>query len=144
MRAWLALALISLSGSAAADVSRHVQQCNHAVDETGVKSCTVLLKSYPAEDEVKAGFLDSRANAYYRMGKYLRAIADFTHAIKIRPNEARYYYSRALAWSLIKGHQQAIADYSRYLKLSPRDNATATVLARAVQHLTEAYPAFSK
>ena len=44
-------------------------------------------------------------------GKYEAAIADFSEAIRINPNEATFYYNRGLAKFHLGQHEAAIDDY---------------------------------
>ncbi len=63
----------------------------------------------------------SRARVYDRKRDADRAIADYTRAIRIRPNYADAYTNRGI-WYRRKGlHDKAIADYTRALKIKPKD-----------------------
>ena len=50
---------------------------------------------------------------------YEGAIADFSTAIKLKPNLVEAYLSRGVAHSLTKNPKAAIADYTKAIKLKP-------------------------
>ncbi len=60
-----------------------------------------------------------RGNAYYRKGDYDRAIADYTRAIQLKPNDAEAYYNRGNAYADKGDYDRAIADYERAIQLKP-------------------------
>jgi Mlc titration factor MtfA (ptsG expression regulator)/Tfp pilus assembly protein PilF len=71
-----------------------------------------------------------RADAYYARGRaqgacedYELAIADFSEAIRRRPDFAEAYRERGAARALRGEHVQAIADLNRALQLDARDDA---------------------
>jgi len=47
------------------------------------------------------------------------AIADYTDAIRQKPNVAEYYMKRAYAYNIKKDYDRAISDYSEVLRLGP-------------------------
>jgi tetratricopeptide (TPR) repeat protein len=62
---------------------------------------------------------ENRASAYYFMKDYDRAIADYTHAILLDPND-RYmylYYWRGCAYYKKGNYDRAIADYTYTIRL---------------------------
>jgi len=61
---------------------------------------------------------------------YEQAIADYTQAIRLDPNDASAYRSRGMAYSDKGDHDRAIADINQAIRLDP--NATAAYNARAV------------
>ena len=70
------------------------------------------------------------AEAYYSKGldlssnkKYRDAAANFTEAIKLKPNFAAAYYARAGCKSRSNDYQGAIEDYSQVIRLKPNDPA---------------------
>jgi len=48
-------------------------------------------------------------------------IADYTDAIRLDPNNAEYYSSRALTWQFLGQSQNAIADLSHAMHLDPKN-----------------------
>jgi tetratricopeptide (TPR) repeat protein len=57
--------------------------------------------------------------AYYNKGDYDRAIANFTQAITLNPNDAEAYNSRGTAHGAKGDHDKAIADYETALRIDP-------------------------
>lgn len=51
--------------------------------------------------------------------KYDEAIADFTEAIRLDPNNASAYFNRGLTWGNKKQHDKAFEDYTETLRLEP-------------------------
>jgi len=60
-----------------------------------------------------------RGNAYYHKGDYDPAIADFSQAIKLQPDDAAAYYNRGNAYYYKGDYDQAITDYTKAIKLQP-------------------------
>ena len=53
-----------------------------------------------------------RGLAYYRLGEYHKAIADYNQVLKLKRYQADAYYSRGDAYRELRDYQQAIADYT--------------------------------
>jgi tetratricopeptide (TPR) repeat protein len=93
----------------------------------------------PAKPNAEAG-APTDAEGFSRLGAALAArrdfqgaIADFTHAIDMAPNEPRYFHQRGLARLGAKQPFLAMADFDQALKLKP-DFAPA-LMARAQMRL---------
>jgi len=56
----------------------------------------------------------------YEQGDYQGAIADYSKAIEINPQDADYYFIRGLAKSRLKNRQGAIADYNKAIAINPQ------------------------
>ncbi len=54
-------------------------------------------------------------------GDYYGAIADFTKAIELKPNNASTYYNRGLAKAKLEDYKAAIADYTKAIEFDPND-----------------------
>ena len=52
------------------------------------------------------------------------AIADYTDAIRQKPNVAEYYMKRAYAYNIKKDYDRAISDYSEAIRLGPKEVST--------------------
>ena len=55
------------------------------------------------------------------MAQYDRAIADFTRAIRLEPNDADAYYGRGTALGEKGEHDNAIADFTQAIRLKPEN-----------------------
>ena len=56
-----------------------------------------------------------------KLKDYEAAIADFTKAIEINPNNEQAYYNRGNAKSKLKDYKGAIADFNKAIKINPKD-----------------------
>ena len=65
--------------------------------------------------------LVQRGAAYREQGKFPEAIADFTEAIKIKPDDADTYERRAYVYIQLKDYDKALADYTDSLKRDPKE-----------------------
>jgi tetratricopeptide (TPR) repeat protein len=83
--------------------------------EEFIKLYTVGLTLYPKMVE---GYI-KRGNAYSYIGKYDKAIADYSEAIKLKPNYAKAYYNRGNAYRDHVNFDRAIADYTKAIELNP-------------------------
>ena len=62
---------------------------------------------------------ERRGGCSARLGKFERAVADYTRALELNPNYARAYHNRGLAYDQLGEIDRAIADYSKALELNP-------------------------
>ena len=66
-----------------------------------------------------------RGQVHHQISQYEKAVADFTQAIKIQPQNIGYYQHRANTndfW--LKRYDEAIADLSEVIKLQPKDSGS--------------------
>ena len=68
-----------------------------------------------------AGVFLDRGITLASQGEFGAAIADFTEAIRLDPNNAAAYFNRALAYAHKGDYDRAIADYSQALAVAPLD-----------------------
>jgi tetratricopeptide (TPR) repeat protein len=61
----------------------------------------------------------NRANAYMDKKDYEKAIADYTSAIELEPNNAIRYWGRGDAYQSKGDNEKAIADFTTAIKLKP-------------------------
>ncbi|BDA71613.1 hypothetical protein CAL7716_057790 [Calothrix sp. PCC 7716] len=66
-----------------------------------------------------AKFYNSEGLKKFKAGDYVRAIEDYTQAIKINPNHADAYSNRGLAYNNLGDYQAAIYDCSEAIKINP-------------------------
>ncbi|GCF11829.1 tetratricopeptide repeat protein [Dictyobacter arantiisoli] len=62
---------------------------------------------------------NKRGADYAVSGEYQRALAEFSQAILIQPQEASSYYNRALVYRSLSDYQQALVDLQQVLTLLP-------------------------
>ncbi len=91
----------------------------------------------PAKDEIVV-YLD-RATAYYRLGRFDEAIADYTNVIARQPS-AQAYNDRGNAYRLARRYAEAIADLSEAIRRDPRLAIAYDNRANAYVH-EQRYPA---
>src|SRR5262245_35548611 len=93
------LALPAATLSATAQLSPQCQICtgNPGIDwDTQIRSCTALIQSCTeAKENVAIAFYNG-AVAYENKEKYDLAIADYSEAIRLNPNDADFYLYRGL------------------------------------------------
>ena len=73
-----------------------------------------------AENVRLAGDAINRGNAYLEQGEYDRAVAEYTVAIGLNPQDADACYKRGVAYSRQGEYERAIADYTTAIRLNPK------------------------
>ena len=63
---------------------------------------------------------NNRGLAYFDLGNYTQAIADFNRAIEIDPRFGEAYNNRGTAYGSLGNYTQAIADFNRAIEINPR------------------------
>jgi tetratricopeptide (TPR) repeat protein len=119
--------LVPVFALAAGDVSAEddaVAQCGSAAPEIAIRACTSLIDGGGAGSDALPKILAQRAKAHARKYDYDRAIKDYNHAIKLRPNDVAALDGRGLAHANRLNFELAIKDYDQSIKLRP-DNAKA-------------------
>ena len=99
------------------------ENLNFAIPSKYLKA--LLEQSKPAES-LSRGEQSISAETYlrwgyakYELGNYVGAIADYTKAIRLKPNDAAIYYNRGLAKDKLGQHFAAITDYDTAIHLKP-------------------------
>ena len=60
----------------------------------------------------------------YKLGKYTKAIEDFTKAIELNLNDAKLYYSRGGVHEKLGEYTEALKDYKKGIKINLLDLQT--------------------
>ena len=76
-----------------------------------------LSTSCRSEELLTAEEHISRGNTHYREGRLDEAIAEYTKAIKVEPNNPGAYYNRAYAYANNLETEKAIADLGMVIRL---------------------------
>ena len=116
------IALAAVTTSATAQLSSQWQFCtgNPGIDwDTQIKSCTSLIQSGTELKENEAIAFYNRALAYENREKYDLAIADFTEAIRLNPNDADFFLYRGIDKQRIGDKAGADADIAEAKRLNP-------------------------
>ena len=95
--------------------------CNQSADpDRRIRGCTQVIERGEKETRKNRSFAyDNRGNAYYKMGEFDRAIADFTAAIALNPNDAIAHYNRGNAYDERAELDSAIADWDKAIAINP-------------------------
>jgi tetratricopeptide (TPR) repeat protein len=114
-----ALAVLFLASPAQAADEALAKACARpASAEEGVEACTRLIAE-ETEPARKAAAHNGRALAKARGGDLDGAVADFSEAVKLKPDYAEAFYNRANALDRSGRPDRAIADYDKTIMLQP-------------------------
>ncbi len=89
--------------------------------DRNIELCTRAMEVNDLSNEDLAKILNSRGNAYYYIGEYNRAIADFDESIWLIPNSAVAYFNRGWAHSEQGEYIRAIKDFDEAIRLGGDD-----------------------
>jgi tetratricopeptide (TPR) repeat protein len=118
----VSMAIAAMTMSAAAQLSSHWQFCtgNPGIDwDTQTRSCTALIQSATEAKENVAIAFYNRAVAYENKDRYDLAIADYSEAIRLKPNDADFYLYRGLDRQRMGDKAGAEADIAEAKRLNP-------------------------
>ena len=103
------------------EIFRSYHNLGKAYSETGKKE--LGIQYFDTAISMASGSPDAffgRGLTYTEMGKYDKAIADFSTILtRINPRDAESYYSRAIAYNKKNQKDSAIADYTRAIGVKP-------------------------
>jgi tetratricopeptide (TPR) repeat protein len=81
-----------------------------------------LLRQYGASDvTLKAQAIHQRGYDYYKQKDYNNAIASYSEAIQLDPNNSQLYFNRGIAFRELRQYQEALQDFRKAVELDPTD-----------------------
>jgi tetratricopeptide (TPR) repeat protein len=119
--AFAVLFLAAWSHTAEADFTQEIQRCDFGGNHPDIRivACTRNIQSGRFTGQNLATAFTNRGLAYKSKGQWDRAIADFSEAIRLKPDFATAFNSRGNSY-YGKGHfDRAIEDYDKAIELSP-------------------------
>jgi tetratricopeptide (TPR) repeat protein len=126
----LALTLIAIPAWAQTRDENRAQCMSDDLD-TQISGCTADIQSgletVPADLAIA---YYNRGRAYENKALHDQAIADYTEAIALRPNDADTYSNRGSIYELIGQRDKALSDYRAALNLRPNDALSTSGLQR--------------
>ena len=96
-------------------------ECGSRDPDIAIRACTILIEAGRVDIEILPRIIAQRAGAYASKYDYARAIKDYNHAIKLRPDHAAAFDGRGLAHANRLNFELAIKDYDQAIKLRPDD-----------------------
>ncbi len=73
--------------------------------------------------------------AHTNLGNPEAALADFSQAIEINPQDAKTYYNRGTVYDDLGNAKQAIADYTQFLMLHPAEDERSAHARERIEEL---------
>jgi clan AA aspartic protease (TIGR02281 family) len=86
-------------------------------------------------DPMHAQAYQARGSAWYKVGDYRRAIADYTASLAIDPKYIRNYYNRGIAWEAEGELHNALNDLRTFQNLDPSFPDAQEAIARVTKLL---------
>ena len=96
-------------------MSRSTTAIAAALSVLALGSPLVIASANPLADNLFNSGVDK-----YKQGDYQGAIADYTKAIEINPQDVGAYTNRGIAKNGLKDYQGAIADWTKVIELIPK------------------------
>jgi tetratricopeptide (TPR) repeat protein len=97
-----------------------------------IPACDDLIEADPRHAQA----YQARGIAWYKVGDYERAIADYSASLAIDPKYIQAYYNRGLAWEAEGNLQNALKDLRTFQNLDPSFPDTQGAIARIAKGLT--------
>ena len=82
-------------------------------------ACNLLLAEHSDDD--RSGVIAARGSAYYRLGDYRRAGADYAAAIDLDPQDGSSHYNLGLVHERLGNREHAVADYGAAIRIDPKN-----------------------
>ena len=122
----VALAVLFLAAwtpTAQADFTQEIRRCDFAGNHPDIRivACTRNIQSGRFIGQNLAVAFTNRGLAYKRKGQWDRAIADFSEAIRLKPDFAEAFNNRGNIYYGKGQFDRAIKDYDKAIHLKPED-----------------------
>ena len=115
----IAMCLLIATTPAFAASPRDHDDCNADDADRNIAGCTRVFEDRKESKKVRAIALVGRGLAWKSKGDRDKAIADFTAAIRLEPNDALPYNNRANIWRELGEIDRAIADLTEAIRIDP-------------------------
>jgi len=105
----------------ATQVSKEGQNLNFAISAETIRDAIAKSSPKPTSTVARASAQDYSSRAWQKEsdGNWKGAIADFTEAIGLTPNDASLFVGRADSYSFLKEYSNAVSDYTEAIRLWP-------------------------
>lgn len=117
-----------LAGSAGIVHENKTLRCDDSEDKglltDALEACDTLLAQEGLGEESRADLLAARGRVHHRLGADSRALADYSAALDLEPNDSYALYNRAIIYTRMGDLQSSIEDFDATLALRP-DNQEA-------------------
>lgn len=87
-----------------------------------VEACDAMLAEDGIGENRRAYLLAARGRVYHRLGSNVRALADYSEVLELKPKDSYTLYNRGLIYGLMGDKQHAIEDLSASLALRPEND----------------------
>ena len=84
-----------------------------------IENCTKLMELVANPQKISFLPYMSRGLAFYNLGNYEKALADYNQAIELEPDLAKLYNLRAIAKLALGKYEDAQQDFNRAIELQP-------------------------
>ena len=120
------LFLAAWTGTAQADFSQEIRRCNFGGNHPDIRivACTRNIQSGRFTGQNLAIAFTNRGLAYKSKGQWDRAIADFSEAIRLKPDFDTAFNNRGNAYYGKGIFDRAIKDYDEAIHLNPDNGQT--------------------
>ena len=108
---------------AAQTIQESARQCASSNPDTAISGCTAEIQSGQLSDDDLVVAFEYRGKAYLPKQDYDRAIADFTQAIRLKPDDAHAFCDRGAAYDAKGDEDHALADFNEAIRLDPTGEA---------------------
>lgn len=122
MKAWLPaiIGLFAMTTSALAQDDNLAACLARSAPEVEIGACTAVLGDGKQRSaKVRAVIFNNRGISYWKLKRYIQAIADFDESVALNPRDPTTFYNRAEAYRWQGDNERAIEDYTRAITMKP-------------------------